>query len=372
MRGDPDPPPPRGWPPGFGVGPDERRAILTLAELRGVRPRAVHAEAWKTGSAGGCLGSVRRGRLGSDRDRRWLPRIDPELTATRAAEAGARLATPADPEYEDRLLDLHDPPACLFLRGRPLEGSADRVAIVGSRKCSELGRDVAEDLGRALVAAGLAVVSGAAHGIDAAAHRGAVRAGGRTVAVLGSGIDVAYPASSRELLERIAECGTIVSEYPPATPAGPSHFPARNRIVVALARALVVVEGEAKSGSRISVDHALDLGREIFAVPGPVTSPLSETPLEMIREGATLIRGAGDLLDDLGVDRAEPPPAPPDLDHGERKVWDALAGRLLPDAVARRAGMSVPDAVTALLGLELRGLIASAGGRYERRHRTTG
>lgn len=368
MPSEPAVPPPRGWPPGFGAGGGERRAILTLSELRGLRPLAVHAQAWESGSGRGCIESVRRGRLGSDGDREWLPRIDPDVTAARVEEAGARLVTPADPEYDDHLNDLRDPPACLFLRGRPLDGRSERVAIVGSRKCSELGRDVAQDLGRALVASGLALVSGAAHGIDAAAHRGALQAGGRTVAVLGSGIDVAYPASSRELLGRIAESGTLVSEYPPATPAGPQHFPARNRIVVALARALVVVEGEARSGSRISVDHALDLGREVFAVPGPVTSPLAETPLEMIRDGATLIRGADDLLDDLGVDRASPPPAPPDLEHGERRVWDALAGRLLPDAVARRVGMSVPDAVTVLVGLELRGLVTSAGGRYERRH----
>jgi DNA processing protein len=368
---EPEPPPPRGWPPGFGEGDEERLAVLTLSELRALRPLKVHAEAWERGTAAGCVESVRRGRLGSNGDREWLPQVDPGVTAARVEQAGARLVTPADPEYENRLNDLRDPPACLFLLGRLLGESPERVAIVGSRKCSELGRDVAQDLGRALVASGLAVVSGAAQGIDAAAHRGALQAGGRTVAVLGSGIDVAYPASSRELLERIAESGTIVSEYPPIMPAGPQHFPARNRIVVALARALVVVEGAAKSGSRISVDHALDLGREIFAIPGPVTSPLAETPLEMIREGATLIRGADDLLDDLGIDRTAPPPAPPDLDDDERKVWNALSGGSLPDAVAREAGMSIPDAVTTLIQLELRGLIASVGGRYERRHRSS-
>lgn len=368
MPGEPALPAPRGWPDGFGVGPGERRALLTLSELRSLKPLAVHREAWEVGSAARCVESVRRGRLGSAGDREWLPRIDPHITEARVADVGARLITPADPEYEDRLLDLSDPPACLFVRGRPLADTRDRVAIVGARKCSNLGRDVAQDLGRALVASGLAVVSGAAHGIDAAAHRGALQAGGRTVAVLGSGIDVAYPASSRELLERIAESGTIVSEYPPAMPAGPQHFPARNRIVVALARALVVVEGAARSGSRISVDHALDLGRQIFAVPGPVTSPLAETPLEMIRDGATLIRGAGDLLGDLGVDRTAPPPPPPDLDDRERRVWNALSGGSLPDAVAREAGMSIPDAVTTLIQLELRGLLTSVGGRYERRH----
>jgi DNA processing protein len=366
---EPKPPAPRGWPPGFGNGDDERRAILTLSELQGLRPLTLHAEAWEVGSATGCVESIRRARIGSDRDREWLPHVDPRMTGARVDEAGARFVTPADPEYEDRLNDLRDPPACLFLAGKLLGDSSERVAIVGSRKCSDLGREVAQDLGRALVASGLAVVSGAAHGIDAAAHRGALQAAGRTVAVLGSGIDVAYPASSRELLRRIAEAGTIVSEYPPAMPAGPQHFPARNRIVVALARALVVVEGATKSGSRISVDHALDLGREVFAVPGLVTSPLAETPLEMIREGATLIRGAEDLLDDLGIDRTAPPPAPPDLDDGERRVWDALTGGSLPDAVARAAGLSIPNAVTTLIQLELRGLIVSVGGRYERRHR---
>jgi DNA processing protein len=367
MPSEPVPPPPRGWPPRFGVGDEERRAILTLSELRGLRPLKVHATAWLRGSAAGCVEAVRDGRLGSDGDREWLPTIDPDATAERVEACGARFVTPADPGYDDRLNDLRDPPAGLFLLGRPLADAPERVAIVGARSCSHLGAGVARDLGRALVAGGVAVVSGAAHGIDAAAHEGALDAGGRTIAVLGSGIDVAYPASSRDLLVRIVEQGSVVSEYPPGTAVGPQHFPARNRIVVALARALVVVEGAAKSGSRISVDHALDLGREIFAVPGPVTSPLAETPLEIIREGATLIRGADDLLDDLGIDRAAPPPPPPDLDPEERRVWDALGAGSLPDAIARQARMSIPDAVTTLVRLEMRGLIVGVGGRFERR-----
>ena len=159
-----------------------------------------------------------------------------------------------------------------------------------------------------------------------------------------------------------------MSEYPPGTPAEPHHFPSRNRIVAALGAALVVVEGASKSGSRISVDHALDLGRDVFAVPGPVSSPLSETPLEMIREGATMIRGADDLLADLGVAAGAWPRA------AAARAARARTTRLLrrwpspslPDAVARRADLSIPDALTALLGLELRGLVRAIGGRYER------
>ena len=253
---------PPGWPPGFGRGDAERRAVLALSELRSLRPLALHREAWAVGSAAACV--ERCGAAAWLRRRsRPAPSIDPDRTAERA-EAAASVVTPADPGYDDRLNDLRGSPACLFQLGRPLAGTDDRVAIVGARRCSRAGREVAISLGRALVLSGLAVVSGAAHGIDAAAHDGALRAGGRTVAVLGSGIDVLYPASSRSLLEEVAAYGTI-SEYPPGTPAGPYHFPARNRIVVALARALVVVEGVAKSGSRISVDHALDLGREVYA-----------------------------------------------------------------------------------------------------------
>jgi Predicted Rossmann fold nucleotide-binding protein involved in DNA uptake len=186
------------------------------------------------------------------------------------------------------------------------------------------------------------------------------------VAVLGCGIDVAYPASNRELLRRIRETGSVVSEYPPGTAAEPQHFPSRNRIVAALGAALVVVEGAKKSGSRISVEHALDLGRDVYAVPGPVSSPLSQTPLELIRDGATLIRGADDLLFDLGVaDRISDLPEL-DLPDHEGRVYRALTSASLPDTIARAAGLAIPDAVTALVGLELRGLARSTGGRYER------
>ncbi|MGH2723303.1 MAG: DNA-processing protein DprA [Actinomycetota bacterium] len=248
--------------------------------------------------------------------------IDVRRVSQALRRAGARLAVPGDGEYPERLLDLPDPPACLFLRGRPPPGAGGRpevaVAVVGARACSPYGREVAEGIGAGVAAAGVAVVSGAAIGIDGAAHRGALRVGGPTVAVLGSGIDTAYPQRHRGLIDRIAEAGSVLSEYPPGVKPEPRRFPARNRIVAGLARAVVVVEGAPGSGSLITAEFAQDLGRDVLAVPGPVTSPLSQAPHELIRDGGTLVRGAEDVLAwlDLWGPRAEAgerPPVPEDL-----------------------------------------------------------
>jgi DNA processing protein len=325
---------------------------------------------WKEQSATGALAAVRSGRAGSDGDQEHAVVADADEVLHATEVAGARLVTPQDQEYPPAVLALDDPPVALFVRGASLDTDHARVAVVGARRCSALGGEIARDLGRRVAGAGVCVVSGAAYGIDAASHRGALDAGGRTVAVLGSGIDVAYPRSSANLITRIAQAGSIVSEYAPGVPAEPHRFPARNRLIAALADALVVVEGTGTSGSRISVDHALDLGRDVFAVPGPVTSPLAELPLALIRDGAILIRDADDLLSDLGLaareqaaDRAEPPI---ELADHEGRVWAALVEPSLPDVVARGARLSIPDTVAALIRLELRGLVRSAGGRYER------
>jgi DNA processing protein len=366
-------PAPIGWPPGFGDGSRERRAIAVLASMRGITPRTLHRLCWQRESASAALGAIRSGRAGSDGDRAHAADTEGEDVLRATEAAAARFVTPADPEYPPTMVELDDPPVALFLRGGALDPSDLRVAIVGARRCSVLGAEVARDLGRRLGGAGVCVVSGAAYGIDAASHRGALDAGARTIAVLGSGIDTGYPRSSADLIARIAEVGSVVSEYAPGVPAEPHRFPARNRIIVALAAALVVVEGAASSGSRISVDHALDLGRDVFALPGPVTSPLAEVPLALIRDGATMIRGADDLLHDLGVgtsasagDRLRPPLPPTELPEQEEKVWAALVEPSLPDVVARSARLSIPDAVAALIRLELRGLVRSSGGRYER------
>jgi DNA processing protein len=362
---------PPGFPDGYATGPGARGALLVLSALRGIKPYQLHELAWAQGTAEGSLAAIRAGRAGSEADQEWARRLDPTEIDRRARALGARFVTPLDDEYLPVFLELvHDPPVALFVSGRPLTGLPDRVAVVGARNCSPLGNEVAMSIGAGLGGAGVCVVSGAARGIDAASHRGALNVGGASIAVLGSGHDLPYPRGSSQLLERIGASGTVVSEYAPGIVAEPFRFPARNRLVAALGRAVVVVEGAHGSGSMISVDHALDLGRDVFAVPGPVTSPLSEVPLALIRDGATMIRGADDLLDDLGYAARLLVEPPPSLDADERRVYEALGGSGLPEAIAAETGLRLPAVTTVLFTLELKGLVRNAGGRYE--HRVAG
>lgn len=289
-----------------------------------------------------------------------------------AIGAGAvRYVRRGDEGYPSQLLDLHDPPDGLFLRGRELPPKDRLVAMVGARACSPAGADIARTIARGLAEAGFAVVSGAARGIDSASHEGSLTGGAATVAVLGSGIDIAYPRSSSALLARIAERGSIASEYPPGVPAMAFRFPARNRIVVGLARALIVVEGEDGSGSLISAEHALDLGRDVLAVPGAPANPLAATPNALIRDGAALVRGVRDVLGELGVAtddvRARAAQLSLDLSDLDRRVLGSVSDRVLPESIASSLGLSLGDVLPALFRLELAGHVRNVGGRFERR-----
>ena len=247
---------------------------------------------------------------------------------------------PGDPEYWPAFARLVDPPVGVFLRGRPLRAGHRRVAHrrVAPSLTTRVSRS-RRDLGRGVAAAGLVVASGGAIGIDARAHEGALDAGGTTVAVLGSGIDVEYPATNRRLLREIAERGTLVSEYPPGVPAEPFRFPARNRLIAGLSIGVVIVEGVAHSGTRSTADYAVQLGLDVFAVPGPVTSELTEAPHELIRDGARLIRGPADLLEDLGIEATGTEPVSLDgLPGPEAAALAALREPMLPDAVSRATG----------------------------------
>jgi DNA processing protein len=356
------------WPPEFARRPPDRDAALVLTALRGITPGRMLELAQADRTAAALLDRVRGGGAGSANDGAAARALRPEVIFASLAPVGARFVAVGDDEYPAQLEHLADPPLALFVRGRSLGAAPRMVANVGARNCSDLGRELARELGRAIGGAGLAVVSGAARGIDAAGHEGALDVGGVTVAVLGCGIDSVYPPGSRPLVERILERGTVVSEYPPGVPPDGFRFPARNRIAAALSRAVVVVEGEARSGSLISAEHALELGRDVFAVPGAVTNPLSEAPHLLIREGATLIRGAGDLLLALGLDA----PRQETLDDlglppAERAALDAVRGSVVPDRLAAALRLPVPEALALLLRLEMRGLVRSVGGRFERR-----
>lgn len=359
---------PPGFPDGYASGDGAREALLVLSALRGIKPYQLHELAWSEGTAQASLAAIRMGAAASEADRAWARELDAASVDREAAALGVRFVTPADDEYLPVFLELlHDPPVALYVSGTRLTELPERVSVVGARNCSPTGNEVAMSIGAGLGGVGVCVVSGAARGIDAASHRGALTSGGTSIAVLGSGHDLPYPKGSSELVSRVAAAGAVVSEYAPGVPAEPFRFPARNRLVAALGRALVVVEGAHGSGSMISVDHALDLGREVFAVPGPVTSPLAEIPLALIREGATMIRGADDLLDDLGYTarlRLEPPP---NLSGDELRVYEALGASGLPDAISAATTLPAPAVTTALLSLELKGLVRIMGGRYERR-----
>jgi DNA processing protein len=265
--------------------------------------------------------------------------------------------------YPDALRDAADAPWALIGRGDPrmLDGLEPfgAVTIVGARRATSYGREVARELGRELAAAGMVVVSGLAFGIDGCAHRGALDAG-RTIAVLGCGPDVAYPASHRTLWRRICETGLVISELPPGATPWRWTFPARNRIMAALSGMTVVVEAATRSGSLITMDLAADLGRDLGAVPGPVTSRASAGPNSLLASGAQVIRDAQDVLDAmLGPGRKLVPRGGPDLDARLQTVLAAVeAGGSTCDAVAVATGLSGPAAAAALARLELLGYVS--------------
>ncbi len=263
---------------------------------------------------------------------------------------------------------IFDPPAGVFTRGcAPLELlDAPSVAVVGARACSPYGAQVARMLGRELAAAGLVVVSGLARGIDAEAHRGALEAGGRTVAVLGCGIDRDYPASHAELAGRIRASGLVVSEYGPGVEPAPWRFPARNRIVAGLSQATVVVEARERSGALITADLALEEGREVFAVPGEITSALSAGTNRLLALGASPLLETADVLRSFGIDPAERPPAA-GLSELAATALEALGdGPASIDELVAATGLGAGAVAAALSELELAGLAAEGDGRYRR------
>ena len=270
-----------------------------------------------------------------------------------------------DPAYPPLLAAIHDPPTRLWLRGEadPASLCDPAVAIVGARACSAYGRAVARMLGRELAAAGLVVVSGLARGIDAEAHRGALEAGGVTVAVLGCGIDRDYPAAHAELARRVGERGLVVSEYERGIEPAPWRFPARNRIIAGLCAATVVVEARERSGALITADFALEDGREVMTVPGEITSALSAGTNALLRLGATPVTRTDDVLEAFGIARAvEVEPEPEGRAATVLEQLREAAASI--DELARATGLSPGDVAAALIELELAGRVSESEGVY--------
>jgi len=278
------------------------------------------------------------------------------------------LLTPQDPEYPAALRAIADPPQTLYVRGRLVEADRMAVAVVGARRASPYGVAVAEWLGRELARNGVTVVSGLARGIDAAAHRGALQGGGRTIAVLGCGVDIIYPPEHGRLVAQITGAGAVLSEYPPGTPPLKHQFPRRNRLISGLALGVVVVEGREDSGALITADCALDQGREVFAVPGPVFAQTSVLPHRLLQQGAKLATTVEDILEELHLPMRPVLTPSVALIGAQAAVYAQLT--LDPqhiDVVALRSGLPIAEVARTIVALELQGMVrALAGQRYVR------
>jgi DNA processing protein len=285
-----------------------------------------------------------------------------------------RVLIPGDPDYPRMLGEIHDPPSVLFVRGELKPADMLAVAIVGSRHATHYGTTQAERLAGSLARAGLTIISGLARGIDAAAHRGAVQAGGRTLAVLGGGLLEIYPPEHKELAEQVIASGALLSEATPRAIPMSGSFPQRNRIVSGLSLGVIVVEAAERSGALISARHAMEQGREVFAVPGRVDSRASRGCHALIRDGARLIESADDVLDELGPLVAEAKrddgsvvrhPAELQLNETETQVLQAvLAEPTSVDQVVAASGMPVANVLSTLSVLEMRRLIKRLSGQY--------
>ncbi len=284
---------------------------------------------------------------------------------------GVRLLCPDDPEWPAPLEACDDAPLALFVKGDAgALANARMMAVVGARRASHEGRLLARRWSRALTRAGATIVSGMAMGIDAAAHGGALDAGGATVAVLGCGLLADFSPLQRRQIEAISRHGCVISELPPDAPPKPAHFPRRNRIIAGLAAGVLVMEAELRSGSLITARRALEYGREVMAVPGPVAGGLHAGCHQLIRDGAHLVESPEDVLRALGWPDSPPAAAPAAQANAEDEREAALlaslrAGPAHPDAIAEACGLTVSELSPILLALEMRGVIERLpGNRY--------
>ncbi len=296
----------------------------------------------------------------------WRTTAEREMEMAR--RTGVSIVTFDSPQFPAVLKNTPDPPLYLYIKGTLPPG--DGVAVVGTRRPTTYGTTVTKRMAGELAAAGLVIVSGMARGIDTQAHRGALEARGKTIAVLGSGIDVPYPPENRDLMQEIAANGAVVSENPFGTQPEAGYFPARNRIISGLSLGTVIVEAAADSGSLITAQYALDQKRKLFAVPGNIASPYSRGAHSLIRKGALLAEGSADILRELGRNGSGKPQKQaerplPDLTGDERTVMDRIEDEPKHiDVIMKESGLAAGHLSAVLITLELQGLVDQAPGKY--------
>jgi DNA processing protein len=371
--------------------PPEVRDLLTLSLVSGIGPRLTAALLERFGSAGAALRAniaelsavpYITSRL-AESITQAPARADVAAELERMDRHGVRLIALGTPEYPPLLANIPDPPYLLYVRGTLTAADANAVALVGSRGCTDHGRRVAARLSAGLARAGVTVVSGLARGIDGTAHRAALEAGGRTLAVLAGGLSRIYPPEHTELAREVEAAGAVLTETRMEQEPLAGLFPVRNRIISGLSKVVVLIEAAQKSGALITARHAAEQGRTVMAVPGPVDAPSSDGTHELIRTGAVLCRGVEDVLEELhGVSAmataakkaasapaAPPAPSgpPPGMDDTQRRIWDTLTEARHLDELVQRLGLGVPQVSGALLMMEMKKVVRRLpGNRYER------
>lgn len=351
-----------------GIGPVRVRALMEELGSAAAIPEADVAEWERAKGVGRTLAGKLKARL---RD------LDVAGEIRRTEKLGARLVTAVDGDYPEPLRDIHDPPLALYVKGDLKPQDRHAIAVIGSRRCSHYGTQTADRLSFQLAKQGYTVVSGLARGIDAAAHQGAVKGGGRTLAVLGTGIDQIYPAEHDKLAESVAQNGAVITEFPIGFKPTRQSFPQRNRIVSGLSKGILVVEAAKGSGAMMTVDFGTEQGRLIFAVPGRIDYPGAGGCNGLIKTGAKLVEDVDDILEEFEYLISPNPEGREDPEHvkpqvqltdNERALLEALGREDTgQDELIRGSGLSASVVATALLTLEMKRQVKSLPGRKVRR-----
>ena len=345
------------------IGPVYARKLLSVFK----RPENIFSASIKELMLAEGIGAKRARKIaGFDQ---WK-QIEDEIAG--AEKNGIRLVSLGDSSYPSLLRRIPDAPLILYIQGEFQDSDRFAVAMVGSRGATPYGIQMAEKISSNLARMGITVVSGMARGIDTVCHKGALSAGSRTIAVLGCGIDITYPPENGGLKRAIASSGVVVSEFPPGTLPIRENFPRRNRIISALSLGVIVVEATLDSGSLITVGYALDQNREVFAVPGNVTSRYSKGTNYLIKKGARLVESADEVIEELGPqlkgilkeEQLKDPKTLPDMTDDERKLFGHLSSEPRHiDTIIRDIKMPTPKALSVLLSLELKGIVRQSEGK---------